>query len=82
MAVKTDIKELFDRYIRIEHEIKLLQQDKKELMVQFKDKVDAKAFRQALRAAKIIASVESSQRIDFDEALDVISSELCIEHLE
>ena len=82
MAIKSEIKELFDRYVRIEHEIKLLQEDKKVLLQEYKDKVDAKSFRHALRAAKIIANVDSSSRAEFDEALEVISGAMTIEHIE
>ena len=53
MPTNNDIKELFDRFIRIENEIKLLQDDKKSLLEEFKDRIGPASFRAALRAAKI-----------------------------
>ena len=55
MPINSDISELFERYTRIEHEIKLLQEDRKHLLAEFKDRVDAKTFQSALRSAKIKA---------------------------
>ena len=49
MATSADINELFERYTRIENEMKLLQDDKKQLFAEFKDKVDPKAFQAALQ---------------------------------
>ncbi len=36
MATNADIQDLFDRYTRIENEIKLLQDDRKQLLAEFK----------------------------------------------
>ena len=82
MATNTDINELFERYTRIENEIKLLQDDKKQLLAEFKEKVDPKAFQSALRSAKIRAKLKSDEIQDFDQALHVLEKELCIEHIE
>ena len=43
MATNEDIKTLFERYQNVESEIKLLQEDKKQLLAEFKDKIDPKA---------------------------------------
>ena len=45
-----DVKELFDRYVSIENEIKLLQEDKKQVLAEFKDRVEPKVFKAALTA--------------------------------
>ena len=82
MATNTDINELFDRYTRIENEIKLLQDDKKQLLAEFKEKVDPKAFQAALRAAKIKARLKAGEIQDFDQALMLLEKELCIEHID
>ena len=53
MATNDNIKELFEKFVKIEHEIKLLQDDKKELLSNYKDRINPKVFQSALRAAKI-----------------------------
>jgi uncharacterized protein (UPF0335 family) len=82
MTSTEDISELFDRYNRIESEIKLLQEDKKHLLAEFKDKIDPKAFKAAIQAAKIYAKLSPTERNDFDMALEIIEKELNIEHIE
>ena len=83
MATNQDINELFERYTRIEHEMKLLQDDKKELLAEFKDKVDPKAFQTALRTAKMKSRLKKSGEIqDFNQALHILEKELCVEHLD
>lgn len=82
MATNEEIRELLNRYLNIESEIKLLQEDKKNLMAEYKDRVDPKAFQSALRAAKIIAKVKPQEKQSFDQALDILEKELCIEHID
>jgi uncharacterized protein (UPF0335 family) len=82
MAINKDINELFDRYSRIENEIKLLQDDKKQLLAEFKDRIDPKAFSAALRAAKIKAKLKPQEVQDFDQALTILENELCVEHID
>ena len=82
MATNADINDLFERYTRIENEMKLLQDDKKQLFAEFKDKVDPKAFQAALRAAKIKARLKTGEVQDFDQALFILEKELCIEHID
>ena len=82
MATNNDIKDLFDRYVRIEHEIKLLQQDKKELLAEYKDKINPKSFQSALRAVKIISGVKPENKQEFDQALAVLEKKLTIENIE
>jgi uncharacterized protein (UPF0335 family) len=82
MATNSDISDLFERYTRIENEIKLLQDDKKQLLAEFKNRVDPKAFQSALRSAKIRAKLKSGELQDFEVALDILEKELCIEHLD
>lgn len=82
MATNQEIKELLKRYLNIENEIKLLQDDKKLLLAEYKDKVDTKAFQSALRAAKIMSKVKADEKQSFDQALEVLEKELCIEHID
>ena len=82
MATNEDIRDLLGRYTALENEIKLLQDDKKQLLAEYKDKLDPKAFQSALRAAKIIAKVRPSEKQEFDQALQVLEDVLCVDHLE
>ena len=82
MAANKDITELFERYCQIENEIKLLRDDKKQLLGEFKDRVGPIAFRAALRSAKIKANLKAEEIQDFDQALTFIEKELCIEHID
>jgi hypothetical protein len=82
MATSNDINDLLKRYVNIENEVKLLQEDKKNLLTEFKDKVDPKAFQAALRSARIRAKLKPEEVQDFDQSLQYIEKELCIEHIE
>ena len=82
MATNEDISDLLNRYTTIESEIRLLQDDKKQLLSEFKDKIDPKAFQAALRTAKIMSKVKPSEKQDFDQSLHVLEKELCIEHID
>lgn len=82
MATNEDIKDLLRRYLNIENEIKLLQEDKKQLLGEYKEKIDTKAFQSALRAAKIISKVKPDAKQEFDQALDILESALSIEHID
>jgi uncharacterized protein (UPF0335 family) len=82
MATNNDINELFERYVRIESEIKLLQEDKKQLLTEFKDRVGPKSFQSALRSARIRAKLKPDEVQDFDQSLLLIEKEMCIEHID
>lgn len=82
MATNEDIKNLFERYVTIEHEIKLLQEDKKSLLSEFKDRIDVKSFQAALRSAKIRSKIKPEEQRDFDQVLLILEKALCIEHVE
>ena len=82
MATNQDIQELFERYMRVESEIKLLQDDKKQLLAEFKDRIDPKAFQSALRAVKIISKVKPDERQDFDQSMMILEKVMCLEHVD
>ena len=82
MTINDDISVLFERYTRIENEIKLLQDDKKQLLTEFKDRIDPKAFQSALRSAKIKAKLKANEVEDFDQILEVLEKSLCVDHLD
>lgn len=82
MATNQDIKELFERYMRIESEVKLLQDDKKHLLAEFKDRIDPRAFQSALRAVKIMAKIKPEEKQDFDQALHILEKSMSLEHID
>lgn len=82
MATNEDIRVLFERFTHIENEMKLLQEDKKLLLAEFKEKVGPKAFQTALRAAKASAKLKPEEKNDYDQVLMIVENELCIEHVD
>ena len=72
------VKELFDRWKSIDGEIRCLQEDKKALIDEFKDRVDPKAFKAALGAAKAKARLKPTEANNFDLFMDLLADELCI----
>jgi uncharacterized protein (UPF0335 family) len=82
MATNNDVKDLFEKYVRIEHEIKLLQDDKKELLSNFKERIDPRVFQSALRAAKMKSKLKQSARDEFDNVMLEIEKQLTVESIE
>jgi len=68
---KTVLAEFIEKWIRIENEVKLLAEDRKELVSDYKDKLDVKAVQAALRIVKMKARLDVS-----DEELENIVSAL------
>jgi quercetin dioxygenase-like cupin family protein len=77
-----DVKELFDRYVSIENEIKLLQEDKKQVLAEFKDRVEPKVFKAALTAARNKAKLRPHETNDYDQVVTLLEGELCVDHLD
>jgi uncharacterized protein (UPF0335 family) len=69
MADQTIIKELVDKLRNVDNEIKLLQEDRKELLEEYKEKLDLKAFKAALRIVKARENVDQNE---LENILDVI----------
>ena len=72
-----DVLELVERLITLENEIKLLQEDKNHLFVEYKEKLDIKAFKAAIRIAKIKSKLGDSE-ITLEELLPAIESKICV----
>ena len=75
MATKETIKELAERLTTIENEIKILQTDKKELLADYSDRVDVKAFRAAWSVMKAKKRVDESE---FDQILDELEKSVSV----
>jgi uncharacterized protein (UPF0335 family) len=68
---KEIVQELIEKITSIDNEIKLLQEDRKELLEEYKDKLDIKAFKAAMRIIKLRENVDSSE---LDTILDALES--------
>jgi len=75
----TDIKkeeilqEFLERLERVDNELELLKTDRKELIQEFKGKLDVKSVQAALKIQKIRSKVDSLETLD--EFLDMLETE-------
>lgn len=63
------VRELVEKITQIDNEIKLLQDDRKSLLEDYKDKLDLKAFKAALRIVKLRENVDNAE---LDNILEVL----------
>ena len=63
------VRELVEKITQIDNEIKLLQEDRKEILEDYKDKLDLKAFKAALRIVKLRENVDNTE---LDNILEVL----------
>jgi uncharacterized protein (UPF0335 family) len=82
MATRETVLELVERLLRIENELKLLQEDRKVLYAEFKDKLDVKAFKAAIRIAKIKSGLGSDSGAELDNILDTVEDKLTIDYAD
>jgi|LakMenEpi03Aug12_release.lakeMendotaPanAssembly.Ray.scaffolds.fasta_scaffold537415_3 uncharacterized protein (UPF0335 family) len=68
---KAAIAELVERIKQIDNEIKLLQEDRKTVLDDYKDKLDIKAFKAALRIVKLRKDVDEQE---LDSIIDVLEA--------
>ncbi len=71
------VKELVERLTRIESEQKLLTEDKKLVIAEYKDKLDVKAVQAAIRVAKIVAKLDTSDQ-EFDNIMSTVNGSLSL----
>jgi len=67
VATRETIKELVERLTLVENELKLLREDRKELLASYSERIDLKAFRAAWSVMKAKKRVDESE---FDQILD------------
>ena len=75
------VKELVERLTRIESEQKLLAEDRKHLIAEYKDKLDVKAVQAAIRVAKIMAKLDTSDQ-EFDNIMTTVNGSLSLNNVE
>ena len=76
--ISDDVQELIERLTRVENEMKLLQDDKKVLFDEFKNKLDVKAFKAAVQIAKIRSKLGDSEEGQLDQMFEVVSKNISI----
>lgn len=74
--------ELVQRLMRVEHEIELLREDRKNLLSEYKDKLDIKVFQAALRIAKIKARLSSTSEDTLDSVLEVVEDKFAVDWID
>jgi len=68
MSEKTTLSEFIEKYIAIENEQKLLAEDRKVLVADYKEKLDVKAVQAALRILRMRSKLDMSED-EFDNIL-------------
>jgi uncharacterized protein (UPF0335 family) len=64
------VRELVEKITQIDNEIKLLQDDRKAVLEDYKDKLDLKAFKAALRIVKLRENVDNTELENILEVLE------------
>lgn len=72
-ALKETVREFMKRLTNIENEIGLLNEDKKNLVEEFSDKLDVKTLKQAIRMVKIREKVD--RKSTFDAFVDILEQD-------
>lgn len=75
---KEIIHELVEKVLDMEHEIKTLQENRKDILDEYKDKVDLKVFNAALKIARIKAKLAQTSEESLDEVLDAVEDKICV----
>lgn len=73
MASSEVVNEFVQKVLAFEAEKKELSEAEKELYVEYKDKLDVKAFKVALRIAKMRSKLNDSEETEVDQILNVVS---------
>lgn len=76
MANKTLVKEFVDKVMAFDAEKKELAEAEKELYSDYKDKLDVKAFKAALRIARIRAKLDPTEESETDQILQFVADKV------
>ena len=75
--IKTTFEDFVNRLFAIEREQKLLSEDRKILMTEFKDRLDVKEVLAAIRIAKIKIKINSSDE-EIDNMVNVVKQNITV----
>ena len=78
MPDKEVVHELVEKVLELEHEIKTLHETRKDVLDEYKDRVDLKVFNAALRIARIKAKLATTSDESLDEVLDAVEDKICV----
>ncbi len=76
MADKTMVREFIEKVMAFDQEKKELAEAEKELYADYKDKLDVKAFKAALRIAKIRARLDPTEEAETDQMLQFVTDKV------
>ena len=76
MADKTMVREFIEKVVAFDQEKKELAEAEKELYADYKDKLDVKAFKAAMRIAKIRARLDPSEEAETDQMLQFVADKV------
>ena len=76
MADKTLVKEFIEKVMAFDLEKKELAEAEKELYADYKDKLDVKAFKAAMRIAKIRARLDPGEEAEADQMLQFVADKV------
>lgn len=76
------VKELFERCKTIDGEVRLLQEDKKSLFDEYKDRVSPKVFNIGLRIARMKAKLTPAEANDVDMIAELLGNEFSVESVD
>ena len=76
MISEPTVKEYVEKVLAFEAEKKELAEAEKELYIDYKDKLDVKAFRAALKIAKIRSKLDADVENDVNKMLVVVSDKV------
>jgi uncharacterized protein (UPF0335 family) len=82
MTTKAVVLELVEKLLVIENEVKILQQDRKELLAEYKDQIDIKTFNAALRIAKIKSKLSDTSDAELDNILETVEEKITIDWVQ
>jgi uncharacterized protein (UPF0335 family) len=74
---ETTLDEFIKRLFNIENEQKLLSEDRKQLIAEYKDKLDVKSVQAAIRIVKIKSKLDSSDE-ELDSLIGVVSKNVSL----
>lgn len=74
----SDLNELVDRLLMIEGEMNILREDKKNLLSEFKEKLDIRSVQAAMRIAKIKAKLSDTSEATLDQMISSVEKKITV----
>jgi uncharacterized protein (UPF0335 family) len=78
MVSQEVVDEFVNRVLALEAEKKELAEAERDLYTEYRDKLDVKAFKIALRIAKMRSKLDSQEDAEVDQILEFVSDKVCV----